>query len=78
VAELSALTTANPHSEPMAALLMRALYAAGRQADALAVYTEIRRILIDDLGVEPGERLRRVHQAVLRGEEDPADRSPGR
>ncbi|GAA4537698.1 AfsR/SARP family transcriptional regulator [Amycolatopsis samaneae] len=67
VGELSALLPAYPHSEPLAALLMRALYACGRRADALAVYTQLRRRLIDDLGVEPGDELRRVHQDVLRG-----------
>ncbi|MCT4352190.1 tetratricopeptide repeat protein [Streptomyces sp. Je 1-79] len=55
-----------PHDEPLAALRMRALYGSDRQAEALSVYSETRRRLIDELGVEPGEELRRVHQAVLR------------
>ncbi|MFD9896176.1 BTAD domain-containing putative transcriptional regulator [Amycolatopsis sp. NPDC059027] len=67
VGELSALLPAYPHSEPLAVLSMRALYASGRRADALAVYTQLRRRLIDDLGVEPGDEVRRVHQDVLRG-----------
>jgi DNA-binding NarL/FixJ family response regulator/DNA-binding SARP family transcriptional activator len=66
VGELSAVMVANPHWEPLAALLMRALYAGGRRADALAVYSQMRRRLVDDLGVEPGEELRRTHHAVLR------------
>nr|WP_281287655.1 BTAD domain-containing putative transcriptional regulator [Amycolatopsis rhizosphaerae] len=66
VGPLSALSEANPHSEPVAALLMRAFYAGGRQADALAVYGRIRDELVTELGVEPGQELRRVHQAVLR------------
>lgn len=66
VGPLSALSEANPHSEPVAALLMRALYAGGRQADALAVYGRVRGELVAELGVEPGRELRRVHQAVLR------------
>ncbi|MQY05254.1 AfsR/SARP family transcriptional regulator [Actinomadura macrotermitis] len=66
VGELSALAPVHPHSEPFAALLMRALYGCGRRADALAVFARLRRRLVDDLGLEPGEELRRVHQAVLR------------
>ncbi|WP_246258599.1 AfsR/SARP family transcriptional regulator [Amycolatopsis anabasis] len=69
VAELSALTQGHPYSESLAALLMRALYFDGRRADALAVFTQLRRRLVDELGVEPGEELRRVQQAVLRGED---------
>ncbi|MBO2446117.1 tetratricopeptide repeat protein [Actinomadura barringtoniae] len=66
VGELSALAPVHPHSEPLCALLMRALYGSGRRADALAAFTRLRRRLVDDLGVEPGEELRQVHQAVLR------------
>ncbi|GAB3494133.1 AfsR/SARP family transcriptional regulator [Amycolatopsis cihanbeyliensis] len=70
VAELSALLPAHPHNEPLGALLMRALYGSGRAGDALAVFTRLRRRLVDDLGVEPGGPLRRVQQAVLRGEDE--------
>ncbi|MFB9834462.1 AfsR/SARP family transcriptional regulator, partial [Actinoallomurus acaciae] len=69
VSELSALTATHPHSEALAGLLMRAMYGSGRQADALSVFTQLRRRLVDDLAVEPGEELRRVHQAVLRGDD---------
>ncbi|WP_250083290.1 BTAD domain-containing putative transcriptional regulator [Streptomyces sp. AS02] len=68
VGELFSLTTAHPHNEALAALLMRALQAGDRQADALDVYTAVRRRLVDEQGVEPGAELRRVHEAVLRGE----------
>lgn len=68
VEELSAFIAGHPHSEPIAALLMRALQVSDRQSDALAVFAETRRRLVADLGVEPGEELRRVHQAVLRGD----------
>ncbi|MFF5712404.1 BTAD domain-containing putative transcriptional regulator [Streptomyces sp. NPDC012756] len=63
---LMAAPLALPYDEPLAALRMRALYGSGRQAEALAVYHETRDRLLDELGVEPGEDLRRVHQAVLR------------
>ncbi|MFH8609536.1 AfsR/SARP family transcriptional regulator [Streptomyces sp. NPDC018029] len=64
--ELLAAPTARPHDEPLAALRMRALYGSGRQAEALAAYRETRDRLRDELGVEPGDDLRRTHQAVLR------------
>ncbi|MGW2307955.1 AfsR/SARP family transcriptional regulator, partial [Actinomadura luteofluorescens] len=73
VGELHALIPKHPHSESLTSLLMRALYGSGRQADALAAYSHLRRRLVEDLGVEPGERLRRVHQAVLRGDEAALD-----
>ncbi|WP_426362543.1 AfsR/SARP family transcriptional regulator [Streptomyces sp. E-08] len=66
---LMAAPLALPYDEPLAALRMRALYGSGRQAEALAVYRETRDRLLDELGVEPGEDLRRVHQAVLRRDE---------
>ncbi|KAA9165573.1 tetratricopeptide repeat protein [Amycolatopsis acidicola] len=67
IEELSALIAEYPVSEPLTGLLMRALYGAGRQADALDTWREFRERLIEELGLEPGEELRRVHEAVLRG-----------
>lgn len=69
VGELFALTTAHPFNEALAALLMRALQAGNRQADALDVYASVRRRLVEEQGVEPGAELRRVHEAVLRGDD---------
>ncbi|SFJ33209.1 DNA-binding transcriptional activator of the SARP family [Amycolatopsis regifaucium] len=69
IGELSALVSADPPSEPLAALLMRALYGGGRQAEALEVFTDVRERLIDQLGVEPGEELRQVQESVLRGDD---------
>ncbi|MGW4706311.1 AfsR/SARP family transcriptional regulator, partial [Streptomyces sp. NPDC004285] len=66
---LMAAPLALPYDEPLAALRMRALYGSGRQAEALAVYRDTRDRLLDELGVEPGADLRRVHQAVLRRDE---------
>ncbi|MEU4823373.1 BTAD domain-containing putative transcriptional regulator [Actinomadura sp. NPDC023710] len=76
VGELHALMPKHPHSESLTSLLMRALYGSGRQADALAAYSHLRHRLVEDLGVEPGERLRRVHQAVLRGDDAALDLVP--
>ncbi|WP_162908382.1 AfsR/SARP family transcriptional regulator [Allorhizocola rhizosphaerae] len=68
VAELSGLVTAHPYRERFHALLMLALYQAGRQAEALDTYRRAREILSDQLGLEPGVLLQRVHTSVLRGE----------
>jgi DNA-binding SARP family transcriptional activator len=54
VAELEALVAQHPLRERLWASLMTALYRGGRQADALAAYTRLRTLLIDELGVEPG------------------------
>ncbi|NVK81878.1 BTAD domain-containing putative transcriptional regulator [Streptomyces morookaense] len=67
IEELWALAVAQPLNEPVAAMLMRALYLDGRQADALNVFDRTRRRLSDDLGVSPGQLLRRTHQMILRG-----------
>ena len=63
--ELAGWCTAEPLRERFAALRMLALYRSGRQADALAAYQQARRMLVDELGVEPGEELRRLHQQIL-------------
>ncbi|WP_156755088.1 BTAD domain-containing putative transcriptional regulator [Actinokineospora pegani] len=77
VARLRELVTAHPLRERAAGLLMRALSAAGRQAEALAEFERVRRALDDELGVEPGQALREQHLAVLRGER-PAPPPTGR
>ncbi|HEU5107262.1 MAG TPA: BTAD domain-containing putative transcriptional regulator, partial [Micromonosporaceae bacterium] len=59
-----------PLAEPLAEVLVRALAAAGRDAEALDAYAATRTRLAEELGVEPGARLRAVHQALLRGELD--------
>lgn len=67
---LMATPLSHPHDEPLAGLRMRALYGTGRQAEALALYREMRHRLLEELGMEPGEELRRVHQAVLRRDDE--------
>jgi predicted ATPase/DNA-binding SARP family transcriptional activator len=72
VAELEALAAGNPLNEKATALLMRALAASGRQAEALAVYERLRGRLADELGIDPGAQLRAVHLEVLRGKMEAA------
>src|SRR5215467_4960590 len=79
VGELFALVRAHPLRERLRGLLMLALHRAGRRAEALTVYQDGRRQLVETLGVEPGPQLRAMHQALLRDE--PAwdgDRPPRR
>ncbi|WP_307841219.1 AfsR/SARP family transcriptional regulator [Streptomyces endocoffeicus] len=74
VSELTALITQHPVRERLRALLMLALYRGGRQAEALGVYTDTRRLLAEELGVEPNPELARLHQRILRA--DPALTGP--
>ncbi|WP_395297584.1 BTAD domain-containing putative transcriptional regulator [Kitasatospora hibisci] len=68
-AELFALAAEHPLNEPVAAMLMRALYRSGRQAEALTVFDRARRRLADDLGVAPSRLLRQTHRLILSGDE---------
>jgi predicted ATPase/DNA-binding SARP family transcriptional activator len=78
VPELEELTALHPLRERLRGQLMRALYAAGRQADALTVYEHARRTLADSLGVDPSPALAEVHLSILRGEQDAPESPPDR
>ncbi|ONI91938.1 hypothetical protein ALI22I_06720 [Saccharothrix sp. ALI-22-I] len=67
VPELAGLFTANPLHEGFLRRYMLALYGAGRSADALAAFRDGRRVLGDELGIEPTRELRNTEVAILRG-----------
>ena len=76
VAEIEAAVAEQPFRERRWGQLMVALYRSGRQGDALAAYQRARRVLVDELGVEPGPDLRRLEAAVLAQDPD-LDWTPG-
>src|ERR671930_2384232 len=65
VPELEVLVAQHPLRERLRGQLMLALYRAGRQADALAAYQRARTTLVEELGIEPGEALRKLERAIL-------------
>ncbi|MEV0615827.1 BTAD domain-containing putative transcriptional regulator [Nonomuraea sp. NPDC050404] len=75
VEELHHLTHQYPLHERTRELLMKALHRSGRPAEALAVFEEGRVVLAEELGVSPGEGLRRCHEMVLRADTDSASGS---
>ncbi|MEV6688845.1 BTAD domain-containing putative transcriptional regulator, partial [Streptomyces sp. NPDC051130] len=68
ISELTAIAAAHPLRERLRELLMLALYRSGRQAEALAVYADTRRLLADELGVDPRPELFELHQRILRAD----------
>jgi len=66
VGEVEALVDRHPTRERLRAHLMLALYRSGRQAEALAIYQDARRTLVDQLGIEPGPDLQQLHGEILR------------
>ncbi|REF99696.1 DNA-binding SARP family transcriptional activator [Asanoa ferruginea] len=75
---LRELAAANPLHEPLHARLMAVLAASNLQAAALEVYADIRRRLVEDLGIEPGTALVEAHRRVLRQETGASDTAGGR
>jgi DNA-binding SARP family transcriptional activator/ABC-type transport system substrate-binding protein len=65
VGELESLVDENPYRERFRAQLMLALYRAGRQGEALAVYAKTRELLVGELGIEPGEELCELQRRIL-------------
>jgi predicted ATPase/DNA-binding SARP family transcriptional activator len=65
IGPLTELAAAHPFREGLWALLMTALYRVGRQADALAAYRRARHHLVEELGIEPGPRLRELEASIL-------------
>lgn len=76
IAGLTQAVADNPLREQLRELLMLALYRAGRQAEALDVYSDAYRVLDEELGITPGAALRELQSAILRA--DPALELPAR
>jgi len=71
IESVTVLAAEHPLDEPLAAVLMHALHAAGRSAEALDWYARTQRQLAEQLGADPGERLQTLHRAILRNERLP-------
>ena len=74
IGELDSLIARHPYRERLRAQQMLALYRSDRQAEALQAYQDARRTLVEELGIEPGERLRDLERAILA--QDPALAAP--
>lgn len=74
VAELEGLTAEHPLRERLRGQLMLALYRCGRQAEALEVYRDAQRLLVDELGIEPSPALQGLQRSILN--QDPALDAP--
>jgi DNA-binding SARP family transcriptional activator len=70
IGELGALVADHPLRERLRGQLMLALYRGGRQAEALAVYQDGRRALVEELGIEPSRPLQELEQKILRQDPD--------
>jgi SARP family transcriptional regulator, regulator of embCAB operon len=68
IGELEVLVAEHRYREPLWAQLMTAYYLADRQSEALEAYQRLKTILVDDLGIDPGPKLRFLHEQILRQE----------
>jgi tetratricopeptide (TPR) repeat protein len=78
IPRLRDLTAQHPLREPFHVQLMMALARAGRRSEALSAYQHARRVLRDELGIDPGPELRRLHEGVLAGDPDLLTPAPAR
>ena len=76
VGELESLVSVSPLRERLWGLLMQALYASGRQAEALDAYAKARRTLVAEVGMEPGPALQELQRRILRHEAPVPDARP--
>ena len=70
ISRLEELITRHPYRESLWSLLMRALYASGRQADALEAYRRLAKVLGEELGLEPSHELSRLEERILMQDPD--------
>ncbi|GAA3726315.1 AfsR/SARP family transcriptional regulator [Salinactinospora qingdaonensis] len=75
VNELTLLVDHEPYQEHLRALLMRAFYGMGQRSEALAVFSETRKLLAEELGIDPGAELQETHGMILRGAAVPPPRA---
>lgn len=75
ISELEVLIAEHPYREPLWAQLITAYYLSDRQSDALAAYRRVQTTLADELGIDPGQTLRALHERILRQEPLDAKRS---
>ncbi|WP_016905649.1 AfsR/SARP family transcriptional regulator [Streptomyces xiaopingdaonensis] len=82
IGDLRELISAHPLRERVRGQLMLALYRSGRQAEALEEFNRVRDLLVEELGIGPGEELQELHQGILRNSPElaapaPAEEPPG-
>ncbi|WP_327070527.1 AfsR/SARP family transcriptional regulator [Kitasatospora sp. NBC_01302] len=76
VVDLRQLVHQHPLRETLRGQLMLALYRSGRQAEALEEYSRVRELLVEELGIDPGPGLARIHQGILRDSPEPQALTP--